>query len=157
NRANAIRGPIVINGGTLPDQEPFLHNPFLLPGETNLPLADGTISATPSSTGIATITDPYAVHVSALNGQRPGFDPRMNSFPYTATFLNGNAAGQELDVASVSQDILSFANSTAFTVGGLTVNGSTVNAGTTPSSAAEFIGTPVQTGAQNELPGITWS
>ena len=84
NRVDQIRGPVIIDGGVSANPEPFLHNPLMLPGETNLPLPDGTLT-TPGTTlnGAATITDLYATNVNLLTGERPGFDPRMNDFAYT--------------------------------------------------------------------------
>jgi len=49
------------------------------------------------ASGNATIVDVNATHVNAQYGERPGFDPRMNDFPYTVTFLSGAANGQTLD------------------------------------------------------------
>ena len=116
-RTDAIRGPVTIDGGVSINPEPFLTHPLMLPGETNQPLADGTLSqpGTTNPDGTATITDPNATNVSATDGLRPGFDPRMNDFAYTVQFLNGQAAGTILDVASTSHDILSIANATPFT------------------------------------------
>src|SRR5262249_7516760 len=89
-----------------------------LPNETNFPLADGTLTTNPSvGTGTVTLTDLDATHVNALYGQRPGFDPRMNDFPYELTFL---ATGFALPVQSISSDILSFANPNP-TKAGLTI------------------------------------
>ena len=118
----------------------------MLPGETNLPLADGTIQSSGTSNGNATITNTNATNVSAADGERPGFDPRMSSYPYTIQFLDGSAAGQILNVSSVSQDILSFANSTAF-ASHLTLNGS-ANIG----SSVVFYGTP----DQSQLGTLSW-
>ena len=116
-RTDAIRGPVTIDGGVSINPEPFLTHPLMLPGETNQPLADGTLSqaGVTNPDGTATITDPNATNVSATDGLRPGFDPRMNDFAYTVQFLNGQAAGTILDVASTSHDILSIANTTPFT------------------------------------------
>ena len=115
-RVDQIRGPIIIDGGVKVSTEPFLNNPALLPGEQNFPLPDGTLSAVGTVGGDATITDLFAQHVSAQFGQRPGFDPRMNDFSYTAEFLNGSAKEVTLDVASVSSDILSVTKTTPFSV-----------------------------------------
>ena len=145
DRVNRVRGPLIIDGGVRVGGEQFLTNPLLLPGETNLPIPDGTIGA-PGGTatnGNGTIFDVNATHVNAQYGERPGFDPRMNSFPYTVSFLSGPANGQTLDVASISADILSVAGTTAFTVGALTG----------AAAAAEFSGTPTQ----SFLSSLTWS
>ncbi|MEY2518221.1 MAG: large repetitive protein, partial [bacterium] len=142
-RVNAIRGPITIDGAVRADSERFLKNPLLLPGESNEPLPDGpidTVGTTPS--GDATITDTDATHVNAATGERPGFDPRMNDFAYTGTFLSGAAEGVVLDVApgGVSKDILSIARPTAFNVSP-TFNGASI------AGKAIFLGTPEQSGA----------
>src|SRR5262249_48620384 len=117
---------------------PFLNNPLMLPGEKNVPLADGTIGKDGTvvdpnqpDNGDAYFTDPNATNVNETTGQRPGFDPRMNQYPYTVEFLNGAAEGQTIDVGSVSQDILSFANSNAFP---LMISGGPFT----------FVGTPAQ-------------
>ncbi len=59
----------------------------------------------PTATGV--LTDLEAFHANALYGERPGFDPRMNQFPFDFTFLDGAAVKKMLDVLSVSQEILS--------------------------------------------------
>ena len=119
---NQVLGPVIIDGGLSVNPEPFLNNPLMLPGETNLPLADGTIGPSGSNlaagltaAGLAFISDPNATSVTATTGQRPGFDPRMNDFAYTVEFLNGTAAQETLDVSGTSHDILSVANITPFT------------------------------------------
>ena len=122
-RTDQILGPVIIDGGLGVNPEPFLTHPLTLPGETNLPLADGTITC-PDGTatclgtigGQAYFTDVNATSVSAATGQRPGFDPRMNDFAYTVEFLNGTAAQETLDVDHISSDMLSVANPTPFTV-----------------------------------------
>jgi len=116
-RVNAIRGPLTIEGGTLVGAERFLNDPFRLPEETNEPQADGTInSVTTNANGQAVMYDHEAFHFNAVFGERPGFDPRMNKFPFEFTFLDGPAIGRFLDVASVSQEILSVGRDTPFTV-----------------------------------------
>jgi len=113
-RVNSVRGPITINGGFSHTNEKFLTNPVRLPGELNDPLADGVIE----SFGVvseggemrAYIDDVDANHINPGKGLRPGFEPRMNDFPYTIEFLDGAAAGLELGVHSVSKDILSIGN-----------------------------------------------
>src|SRR5262249_4614320 len=134
-------------GGSAVIPQPKLTSPLLLPNETNLPLADGTIQQSgTNSSGQATITNTNATNVSAANGERPGFDPRMSNFPYTIEFLDGPAAGQILNVGSVSQDILSFANTTAF-ASHLMLNGSLNTAGN-----VVFYGTP----DQSQLGTLFW-
>ena len=80
-----------------------------------------------------------------VTGERPGFDPRMNDFPFEFTFLQAPLLGTRLEVDSVSQDILSVARSAAFTVD-LTRNGAPVGA------AATFSGIP----NQSDLGSIHW-
>ena len=140
-RVDQIRGPVIVDGGLSVNPEPFLHNPLMLPGETNLPLADGTIltSGTNADNTAAYITDPNATNVNEQTGQRPGFDPRMNNYSYTVQFLDGTAANVTLDVASVSQDILSVGNASAFPV---TISAKLGTANIT--GAFRFIGTPDQ-------------
>ena len=84
-RVNGIRGPVIIDGGLRLDDERFLNNPLMLPGEKNLPLPSGTAA----TVGANSITDLDATHVSPGNGLRPGFDPRMNDFPYSAHAAGG--------------------------------------------------------------------
>ena len=119
NRVNQIRGPVIIDGGV--SAEPASrssHNPLMLPGETNLPLADGTLGTVGDGRERRRDRSPTtnATNVNAATGERPGFDPRMNDFPYTTQFLSGVAAGVTLDVGSVSQDILSVGNDEPFAV-----------------------------------------
>src|SRR5581483_11250467 len=130
-----IRGPVIIDGGVGINSEPFLNNPLMLPGETNLPLPDGTILGNrgTDTSGNGTVTDPNATNLNQTTGQRPGFDPRMNQFPYTIEFLSGADKGVTFDVGSVSQDILSIGNTTPFQVSVST------------DGAYTFIGTPAQT------------
>src|SRR5581483_1794875 len=130
-----IRGPVIIDGGVGINSEPFLNNPLMLPGETNLPLPDGTIlgNGGTDTSGNGTVTDPNATNLNQTTGQRPGFDPRMNQFPYTIEFLSGADKGVTFDVGSVSQDILSIGNTTPFQVSVST------------DGAYTFIGTPAQT------------
>ena len=66
--------------------------------------------------GQAQITDPEAFHFNALLGERPGFDPRMNSFPFEFTWLDGPAVTRYLDVKSVSNEILSIGRDLPFGV-----------------------------------------
>jgi Ca2+-binding RTX toxin-like protein len=123
-RVNSIRGPLMIEGGIRVGEERFLNDPFRLPGETNFPMAEGTVDSTstipagtdPQLDGKATLANENAMHVNAATGERPGFDPRMNDFAFAFTFLTDPLAGRQLDVLSVSEDILSVANDTPFTV-----------------------------------------
>ncbi|HMC70441.1 MAG TPA: hypothetical protein VKJ07_14900, partial [Mycobacteriales bacterium] len=135
NRVNQIRGPITIDGGIGPNPEPFLNSPLMLPHETNLPIPDGTATKV-SVSGLASIIDLFATHISAQHGERPGFDPRMNDSTFSLQLLNGPAAGTAIDVTAVAKDILSFANNTPFNVG-LLLNGSPAT-----SADVQFIGTP---------------
>ena len=109
-----MRGPITINGGLSQTNERFLTNPVRLPGELNDPLADGVIgsfgSLSQDGEMRAYIDDVNANHINPGKGLRPGFEPRMDDFPYTIEFLDGAAAGLELRVKSVSKDILSIGN-----------------------------------------------
>jgi len=57
----------------------------MLPGEKNLPIPSGTLG----TVGANAFTDIDATHVSPGNGLRPGFDPRMNDFPYALTLGPG--------------------------------------------------------------------
>ena len=81
--------------------------------------------------------------MNPLYGERPGFDPRMNEFPYTISFLDGDAEGRTLDVAGISSDILSVSRDVdhAFRVGlPARVGGSAI----TDYTDIEFSGTPSQ-------------
>ena len=127
-RVNAIRGPLTITGGLSKDGERFLNDPFRLPGETNVVLAEGyvgdadTVDADPESDGV--LTDVLADHVNRTTGERPGFDPRMNDFPFIVSVLDPDTKEQrDYDVAvdGVSADILSLANpGSPFSVGAFT-------------------------------------
>jgi hypothetical protein len=128
-RINSVRGPITINGGFGQTDERFLNNPVMYPGETNEPLADGDLEevgivvvpelVSVTDTGRrAYIEDILTTHRSASTGLRPGFDPRMNDFPYTVEFLNGRAEGAVYEVLpefGVSQDIFSIGNKPGLT------------------------------------------
>ena len=71
-RINALRGPITIEGGVQVNEERFLNDPFRLPGETNLPLAEGTVgTASVDLNDDATLIDLNAMHVNAVTGERP--------------------------------------------------------------------------------------
>ena len=128
-RINSVRGPLTINGGFGQTDERFLNNPVMYPGETNEPLADGGVESFGSvliselvsvadSGNRAYIEDILASHRSASTGLRPGFDPRMNDYPYTVEFLNGRATGavyQVLPEFGVSKDIFSIGNKNGLT------------------------------------------
>ena len=128
-RINTVRGPITINGGFGQTDERFLNNPVTYPGETNEPLADGDLEEVGSvvipelvsvtDTGRrAYVEDILTTHRSASTGLRPGFDPRMNDFPYTVEFLDGRAEGAVYEVLpefGVSQDIFSIGNTPGLT------------------------------------------
>jgi Ca2+-binding RTX toxin-like protein len=145
-RVNEIRGPLEIEGGVLANEERFLNDPFRLPGESNLPLAEGSVGAVATNAlGNAVLTDRNARHVNALTGERPGFDPRMNDFSFEFTFLQAPLQGVRLEVDQVSQDILSVARSDPFRVN-LTRNGAA------PGSTATFFGIPDQA----DLDAISW-
>ena len=119
-RVNQVRGPLTINGGRGETAERFLTNPVLLLGETNQPVADGLLDSIGSvivdDLEVGVITDLDATHINPNTGLRPGFDPRMNEFSYTIEFLDGNADGFELEVLSVSKDVLSIGNSDPFSI-----------------------------------------
>ena len=116
-RVNTVRGPITVDGGVRVQEERFLNNPFTFPGETNYPLADGTIGDMAVVDEQITITDPYALHTGPTFGLRPGFDPRINDATYALTILNGPAIDVENDIESVSENILTVSNATAFNAG----------------------------------------
>jgi len=116
-RVNAIRGPLTIVGGSLAGTERFLNDPFRLPEETNDPQADGTVNAiSVDNSGNGVMNDRESFHLNALYGERPGFDPRMNEFPFEFTWLDGPALKRYLDVKSVSQEILSIGSDEPFNV-----------------------------------------
>ena len=129
-RINSIRGPLTINGGFGENDERFLNNPILYPGETNEPLADGLSQVVGSlvipelvtsldNGSRAFIEDLFATHINPNTGQRPGFDPRMSDFLYTVEFLEGRAKGGVYSVLQdygVSQDIFSVGNSRGLNV-----------------------------------------
>ena len=149
-RVNAIRGPLIIEGGIKVDEERFLNNPFRLPNETNFPLADGTLASSSSTpSGLATLTDPSALHINPLTGERFGFDPRMNVFPFDFTFLDGNPEPFHIDVAvnGVSGEILSVVDAGSFAV-----DFSATDASGHAKLVLTFMGTPVQ----SEATTIAW-
>ena len=106
-RVNRIRGPVIIEGGNRIGAEQFLNNPVMLPGETNFQLEDGAVTAAP--TGIPQITDTHIKHFDpATKQQTSGFDPRMNDYPYSITFLDGPLKGFALEVANVTGTTVTF-------------------------------------------------
>ena len=107
------------------------------------------ITATLVVGGLASITDENATHVNAATGQRPGFDPRFNGFPYSVTFLNGPAQNVELDVASTSSDILSVGRSDESFHFGFAHDGQPATA-----QDARFIGVP---DPAQDLTAIHWN
>ena len=77
-RINTIRGPLTIDGGIRVSNELSLEDPFRLPGETNYPVPDGTVTAAVTTNGLGqlTLTDSAATHLDPnVGGQEPGFDP----------------------------------------------------------------------------------
>ncbi|MCP4455411.1 MAG: hypothetical protein GY809_28460, partial [Planctomycetes bacterium] len=135
-RLNAIRGPLTIQGGALVGGERFLNDPFRLPEETNKRQSDGTLTSTGTNLeGHGVITDDEAFHFSGIYGERPGFDPRMNDFPFEFTFLDGPGVDTFIDVESVSKEILSISNVEPFNVD-LTIDG------IAPSGQIVFSGAP---------------
>ena len=117
---NAIRGPLIINGGIGVAEDAFLNNPFRLPGETNFPLPDGRIFGLPAAGPLDAVTDIYAIHTLPEYGERLGFDPRINTSLYNVTFLDGGADGGAIDLKTLglgtSRNILTVANKTPFDV-----------------------------------------
>ncbi|MFL6014724.1 MAG: beta strand repeat-containing protein, partial [Gaiellaceae bacterium] len=155
DRVNGIRGPLAVDGGQRTTDEQFLTKPLLLPGETNLPIPTGQLTdAAPATTTPASIEDLNASHVNAQYGERPGFDPRMNGFAYTVSFLSGDANGATLDVNSISADILSVGSTTAFHVGSVS-HSFTDGTGThaLDTDDVEFSGTP----DQSNLASVRWT
>ncbi|HEX6132112.1 MAG TPA: hypothetical protein VF044_10290, partial [Actinomycetota bacterium] len=152
-RVNAVRGPVLIDGGVRVAEERFLNTPLMLPGEKNVPIPNGTVGGVGSTQdGRGTVSDPNATHVSAAHGERPGFDPRMNDFAFIFGFLNGPAGEIVLDVDEVDGDILSLAtadNTKAFRVGYQLLR---PGVGSVPG-AVEFSGTP----HRDDLASIDWT
>ncbi|HXG49762.1 MAG TPA: hypothetical protein VNO52_19245, partial [Methylomirabilota bacterium] len=144
-RINGIRGPLITEGGIRVSEEQFLNDPFRLAGETNYPLPDGFIAGLALVNGKPTITDPRAIHTGPLFGMRPGFDPRINDFLYALTILNGLAHGVEVDIESVSRNILTLSRATGFTVDFFGV-------GSTSDSRVTFRGIPDEA----SLASIRW-
>jgi hypothetical protein len=154
-RVNAIRGPLSVVGGALVGAERFLTNPFRLPEETNDPQADGTVgSVGVDSNGNGVMTDEQASHFNALYGERPGFDPRMNQYPYEFTWLDGPALKKYLDVLSVSKEIFSVGSDKPFTVN-LSITDATSGSAYALGSYVRFSGTPDQA-AVNLASALKW-
>jgi Ca2+-binding RTX toxin-like protein len=119
-RVNAIRGPLIINGGIGVAEDAFLNDPFRLPGETNFPLPDGRIFGFRAAGPQDVFTDIYAVHTLPVYGERLGFDPRVNLALYNVTFLEGGAFGSDIDLRTLvgtSQNILTVSFENAFKSG----------------------------------------
>ena len=92
-RVNDIRGPVIIDGAIRANEDRFLKDPFRLPGETNFPVADGAIESRRPERRLRQL------HRSANHARQrrrrataDGFDPRVNDFPYSVTFLTGVAS-----------------------------------------------------------------
>ena len=135
--------------------EPFLNNPLMLPGETNLPLPDGTLTTpAPTPNGDATITDLTATNVNLLTGERPGFDPRMNDFAYTTQFLSGVATRRSRSTSARSRRTSSRS---------ATTRPSSVSVSQSNNGTYQFIGTPQQSmvdstnGANHDVSTLTLS
>ena len=133
-RVNGVRGPLIIDGAPRLDEEAFLNNPLMLPGETNLPLPTGTVG----TTGADSLTDINATHVG--NGVRPGFDPRMNDFPYALALLSGSGTPTAARHPPAPRTRSSPSAAAAPFNVGLTYDG-----GAVPAGWIEFYGTPDQT------------
>ncbi|MCH2123012.1 MAG: hypothetical protein MK136_17440, partial [Pirellulaceae bacterium] len=95
-----IRGPLHFDGGLQLNGDRFLNHPFTLPNETNFPVPDGFLTgfgwwSDPDQSGAEypTLSDALATHILPGTGENPGFDPRINDFPYSFTFLDGIYAG----------------------------------------------------------------
>jgi hypothetical protein len=154
-RVNAIRGPLSVVGGALVGAERYLTNPFRLPEETNDPQADGTVGTVGvDSNGNGVMTDVQASHFNALYGERPGFDPRMNQYPYEFTWLDGPALKKYLDVLSVSKEIFSVGNDKPFTVN-LSITDAASGSAYALGSYVRFSGTPDQA-AVNLASALKW-
>ncbi len=101
-RINEIRGPLTVNGGIQVGEERFLENPFMLPAESNWPMADGFLtgfgSVTIDGVQYVTLSDANATHVDPELGEQAGFDPRLNDAPYEFILIDGDARGLTLDV-----------------------------------------------------------
>lgn len=140
---SSIRGPVTIIGGEADTAGLDLNDPVLLPGETNQPNGDGEIDtiATDGTTGVTTITDFDVTHVNGAYGERPGFDPRINEIAtiYDIGTIGDASSSERVDLATVGEDILSFASATPSGVA-LTAGGSDA----IDSGKALFFGTPDQ-------------
>ena len=142
-RVNSIRGPITIIGGEADTAGLDLNDPVLLPGETNQPNGDGEIDtiATDGTTGVTTITDFDVTHVNGAYGERPGFDPRINEIAtiYDIGTIGDTSSSERVDLATVGEDILSFASDTPFSVDLMVGSSDAIDSG-----KALFFGTPDQ-------------
>jgi hypothetical protein len=157
-RVNAVRGPLTIVGGPLAGEERFLNDPFRLPEETNDPQADGNVDdVSVDANGNGVMYDDEAFHFSAIYGERPGFDPRMNAFPFEFTWLEGPALDRYLDVLSVSPEILSIGRDEAFAVLlQIDVTDATSSEVDATSSEVIFSGTPLQHNDTDASDGKTY-
>ena len=106
NRIADLRGPITLNGGIRTTDDLFLKNPFMLPGERNSPVPDGTVTLVDvDGSGNARFTDENVSRTNA-DGQ-VGFDDRMNDYAYEFVFLDGPLADYPpMQVASVQHDAM---------------------------------------------------
>ena len=52
--------------------------------------------------GKAYLTDAAMTYLDPVTGKHSGFDPRMNTAPYSVLILTGAAKGTTMDVESVS-------------------------------------------------------
>ena len=116
-RVNNIRGPLIIDGGIQITEDRFLNNPFMLPGETNLRVPDGSVTSAGTVAGQAYLEDTAATYVNKDGPNNPGFEPRIADNPYTFTILDGVAKGVVMETAGVS------GNRVIFTTDWPTVNG----------------------------------
>ena len=102
---NKIRGPLFIDGGVRYSEDAALNNPYMLPGEKNFPLVEGSLTGS-SSVGSNTLTDSHAVYYDPIRGEMPGFDPRMNTattgYLYTVTAVPTPGSGITQNVASLT-------------------------------------------------------
>ncbi|MEI6722995.1 MAG: hypothetical protein WCO67_19710, partial [Betaproteobacteria bacterium] len=87
-RVNVVRGPISIEGGERFSEDLSITSPFMIPGETNFPLPDGTITGKGTLGGLSTISDAFASYIDPVRGQMPGFDPRINDYDYRFSLSN---------------------------------------------------------------------
>jgi len=107
-RINRIRGPLTIDGGLRASQDIYLNNPFTLPDETNWKTMNGLVTSATTVNGKATLTDSDISYFDAVDGQKVGFDQRMNASPYSFTILTGDARGTVMEVDSVVGTTVTF-------------------------------------------------